>query len=240
VSRVLVVDDDDQIREALRRGLRARDYDVLTAGNGETALDVLAGAAVDVVVLDLGLPGIDGHEVIRRLRSFSDVPVVVLSVRESQSEKVMALDAGADDYVVKPFGMDELLARMRAAFRRVRPQGARPRLTFAELEIDLARQLVRLGGKPVHLTPTEYRLLEALATNAGKLLTHSWLLRRVWGPAYDRESHYVRVYVQQLRQKLGDDPGRPRYIITEPGLGYRWQPEPDEDRPLPAGDRGPS
>jgi two-component system, OmpR family, KDP operon response regulator KdpE len=228
VSKVLVVDDDHQIREALRRGLKARGYEVLSAGNGETALDILSGASVDVVVLDLGLPGIDGHEVIRRLRSFSDVPVVVLSVRESQSEKVTALDAGADDYVVKPFGMDELLARMRAALRRARPEEARPKLRFSELEIDLGRHLVHLGGQPVHLTPTEYRLLEALATNAGKLLTHSWLLRRVWGPAYDRESHYVRVYMQQLRQKLRDDPGRPRYIITEPGLGYRWKPEPDE------------
>jgi two-component system, OmpR family, KDP operon response regulator KdpE len=229
MSKVLVVDDDHQIREALRRGLQARGYDVLTAGNGETALDVLAGASVDVIVLDLGLPGIDGHEVIRRLRSFSDVPVVVLSVRESQSEKVTALDAGADDYVVKPFGMDELLARMRAALRRARPEEARPKLRFSDLEIDLARQLVYLGGERVHLTPTEYKLLEALVTNAGKLLTHSWLLRRVWGPAYDRESHYVRVFVQQLRQKLGDDPGRPRYIITEPGLGYRWKPEPDDE-----------
>jgi two-component system, OmpR family, KDP operon response regulator KdpE len=228
VPKVLIVDDDDQIREALRRGLRARDYEVLTAGNGETALDVLTGAAVDAVVLDLGLPGIDGHEVIRRLRSFTDVPVVVLSVRESQSEKVSALDAGADDYVVKPFGMDELLARLRAAVRRARPTEARPRLVFGDLELDLARQLVQLGGQPVHLTPTEYRLLEALATNSGKLLTHTWLLGRVWGPAYDRESHYVRVYIQQLRQKLGDDPARPRFIITEPGLGYRWRPEPEE------------
>ena len=228
MPKVLVVDDDHQIREALRRGLKARGYEVLGAANGETALDILSGALVDVVVLDLGLPGIDGHDVIRRLRSFSDVPVVVLSVRESQSEKVTALDAGADDYVVKPFGMDELLARMRAALRRARPEEARPKLRFSELELDLGRHLVRLGGQPVHLTPTEYRLLEALATNAGKLLTHSWLLRRVWGPAYDRESHYVRVYVQQLRQKLRDDPGRPRYIITEPGLGYRWKPEPDE------------
>lgn len=228
MPKVLVVDDDHQIREALRRGLKARGYEVLGAANGETALDILSGASVDVVVLDLGLPGIDGHDVIRRLRSFSDVPVVVLSVRESQSEKVTALDAGADDYVVKPFGMDELLARMRAALRRARPEEARPMLRFSELELDLGRHLVRLGGQPVHLTPTEYRLLEALATNAGKLLTHSWLLRRVWGPAYDRESHYVRVYVQQLRQKLRDDPGRPRYIITEPGLGYRWKPEPDE------------
>jgi two-component system KDP operon response regulator KdpE len=156
------------------------------------------------------------------------VPVVVLSVRESQSEKVAALDAGADDYVVKPFGMEELLARMRAALRRARPEESRPRLVFGDLEVDLARQLVQLGGQRVHLTPTEYRLLEALATNAGKLLTHAWLLRRVWGPAYDRESHYVRVYIQQLRQKLGDDPGHPRYIITEPGLGYRWKPEPEE------------
>lgn len=229
MSKVLVVDDDHQIREALRRGLRARGYEVLTAGNGETALDVLAGASVDVVVLDLGLPGIDGHEVIRRLRSFSDVPVVVLSVRESQSEKVTALDAGADDYVVKPFGMDELLARMRAALRRARPEEARPKLKFGDLQIDLARQFLTLEGEPVHLTPTEYRLLEAFVTNPGKLLTHRWLLQRVWGAGYASENQYLRVFIRQLRQKLGDDPARPRFIVTESGLGYRWRPDPDAD-----------
>jgi two-component system, OmpR family, KDP operon response regulator KdpE len=131
--------------------------------------------------------------------------------------------------VVKPFGMDELLARMRAALRRARPEQGRPTLRFGKLHLDLTRQLVTMDGRLLHLTPTEYRLLEALATNAGKLLTHAWLLRRVWGAAYERESHYVRVYVQQLRQKLGDEPGRARYIITEPGLGYRWTPEPDEE-----------
>jgi two-component system KDP operon response regulator KdpE len=227
MTSVLVVDDDAQIVRALRTGLRARGHDVLTAPNGETALDTLARAGVDLVILDLGLPGIDGIEVIRRLRGWLDVPVIVLSVREAHADKVTALDAGADDYVTKPFSIDELLARMRAVRRRAAGEAAPPVLRFDDLEIDLARRAVHLRGELVRLTPTEYRLLEAMATNAGKLLTHGWLLRKVWGPAYGRESHYVRVYVQQLRRKLDDDPGRPRFILTEPGLGYRWLAEPD-------------
>jgi len=227
MTSVLVVDDDAQIVRALRTGLRARGHDVLTAPNGETALDTLARAGVDLVILDLGLPGIDGIEVIRRLRGWLDVPVIVLSVREAHADKVAALDAGADDYVTKPFSIDELLARMRAVRRRAAGEAAPPVLRFDDLEIDLARRAVHLRGELVRLTPTEYRLLEAMATNAGKLLTHGWLLRKVWGPAYGRESHYVRVYVQQLRRKLDDDPGRPRFILTEPGLGYRWLAEPD-------------
>jgi two-component system KDP operon response regulator KdpE len=227
MTAVLVVDDDAQIVRALRTGLRARGHDVITAPNGETALDVLAGAAVDLVILDLGLPGIDGLEVIRRLRGWLDIPVIVLSVRESHAQKVAALDAGADDYVTKPFSIDELLARMRAVRRRASGEAAPPVLRFQDLEVDLARRAVRLRGDLVRLTPTEYRLLEAMATNAGKLLTHGWLLRKVWGPAYGTESHYVRVYVQQLRRKLEDDPSRPRFILTEPGLGYRWLAEPD-------------
>jgi two-component system, OmpR family, KDP operon response regulator KdpE len=226
MTSVLVVDDDSQILRALRTGLRARGHDVLTAPNGETALDVLAGTSVDLVILDLGLPGIDGIEVIRRLRGWLDVPVIVLSVREAHADKVAALDAGADDYVTKPFSIDELLARMRAVQRRAAGEASPPVLRFDDLEVDLARRGVHLGGELVRLTPTEYRLLEAMATNAGKLLTHAWLLRKVWGPAYGQESHYVRVYVQQLRRKLDDDPGRPRFILTEPGLGYRWLPEP--------------
>jgi two-component system KDP operon response regulator KdpE len=225
VERVLIVDDDPQILRALRTGLQTHGYEVLTAGNGETALDVLTESSVDVVVLDLGLPGIDGHEVIRRFRSWSDVPVVVLSVREGQQDKVTALDAGADDYLVKPFAMQELLARLRAVGRRARPQPAEPTLRYGDLRIDLSRQLVRLGDETLHLTPTELRLLTAMATNPGKLLTHSWLLQRVWGPGYASESHLLRVYVQQLRRKLGDDPGRPRFIVTETGLGYRWMDE---------------
>jgi two-component system KDP operon response regulator KdpE len=229
-SRVLVVDDDPQILRAVRTSLQARGYEVRTAGNGETALDDLAGTAADLVILDLSLPGIDGQEVIRRLRDFSDVPVLVLSVRESQDEKITALDAGADDYVTKPFAIGELLARMRALERRAHADEESPAavLRFDDLEVDLARQLVRLGGERVGLTPTEYRLLEALVTNPGKLLTHRWLLSKVWGPGYGSETHYVRIYVRQLRRKLRDDPARPRFILTESGLGYRWRPEPDQ------------
>jgi two-component system, OmpR family, KDP operon response regulator KdpE len=226
-SRVLVVDDDAQILRAVRTGLQARGYQVSTASNGETALDRLSTESVDLVVLDLSLPGIDGHEVIRRLRTFSDVPVLILSVRESQDDKVAALDAGADDYLTKPFAIGELLARMRAVERRAQPeQGAIAVARFGELEVDLAKQLVRLDGQPLHLTATEYRLLETFVTHPGKLLTHGWLLSRIWGPGYATETHYVRVYVRALRRKLGDDPGQARFIVTEPGLGYRWQPEP--------------
>ena len=208
---------------AVANALKARDYDVLTAGNGETALDVLAREEVDLMLLDLGLPGIEGHEVIRRLRAWSDVPVIVISVRDAQAEKVAALDAGADDYVIKPFGIGELLARMRAVHRRSASEAATdPIVTFDELTIDLTKKLVVLDGERVHLTPTEYRLLEAMATNPGKLLTHAWLLAKVWGPGYGTESNYLRLYIKQLRRKLGDVPSDPRWITTEPGLGYRW------------------
>jgi two-component system KDP operon response regulator KdpE len=228
-SRVLVVDDDAQILRAVRTGLQARGYEVTTAGNGETALDRLATEPVDLVVLDLTLPGIDGHDVIRRLRAFSEVPVLVLSVRESQDDKIVALDAGADDYVTKPFAIGELLARMRALERRAHAGAPDAALRFGGLEVDLARQLVRLENRTVQLTKTEYRLLEAFVTHPGTLLTHRWLLSRVWGPGYATETHYVRIYVRQLRQKLGDDVSRPRYIVTESGLGYRWRPEPDRE-----------
>jgi two-component system KDP operon response regulator KdpE len=230
-GRVLVVDDDAQILRAVRTGLQARGYEVTTAPNGETALDRLATEPMDLVILDLSLPGIDGHEVIRRLRAFSEVPVLVLSVRESHDEKIAALDAGADDYVTKPFSIGELLARMRALERRAHSEAdvAGARLRFGELEVDLPRQLVLLHGDQVRLTKTEYRLLEAFVTHPGKLLTHAWLLSKVWGPGYDRETHYVRIYVRALRTKLGDDPGRPTFIVTEPGLGYRWRLEPDRE-----------
>lgn len=225
--RVLVVDDDPQIRRAVGTSLRARGYDVATAADGEAALEVLTASSHDLVILDLGLPGLDGHEVIKRLRAWSEAPVIVLSVREGQEDKIAALDAGADDYVTKPFAIEELLARMRAVERRVVPEKLPPVLRFGELEIDLARQLVRLGGAQVQLTPTEYRLLEAMASNPGKLLTHHWLLDKVWGPGYGSES--LRVYVKQLRQKLRDDPARPSWITTEPGMGYRWRLEPTPD-----------
>jgi two-component system KDP operon response regulator KdpE len=225
---VLVVDDDQQILRALRTSLKVRGHRIRTAANGETALDLLTRERFDVVVLDLGLPGIDGTEVIRRVRAWSDVPIIVLSVRERQEDKVAALDAGADDYVTKPFAMEELLARMRAVRRRSAAEPPRASYRFGELELDLSREAVKLRGELVHLTPTEYRLLEAMASHPGKLLTHAWLLERVWGPGSADQSHYLRVYVRQLRRKLGDDPGRPRFIVTESGLGYRWQPEPDE------------
>jgi two-component system, OmpR family, KDP operon response regulator KdpE len=227
VAQVLVVDDDAQILRAVRTSLQARDYDVTTAGNGETALDRVATEPVDLMILDLSLPGIDGHEVIRRLRTFSDVPVLVLSVRDAQDEKIAALDAGADDYVTKPFAIGELLARMRALERRTQTEASSPVLRFGDLEVDLSRQLVQGRAGPLHLTKTEYRLLEAFVTHPGKLLTHGWLLSTVWGPGYGQEIHYVRVYVRALRKKLGDDPGRPRFIVTEPGIGYRWKPEPE-------------
>ncbi len=221
-ARVLVVDDEPQILRVMSTSLRGQGFDVLTASNGETALDELGRSTVDLVVLDLGLPGMDGQEVIRRLRSWSDIPVIVLSVREAHGDKVAALDAGADDYVTKPFVIEELLARIRAVQRRAVGEPAPSVLNYGELDVDLGRKLVTLAGRPVHLTRTEYVLLEALATNPGKLLTHQWLLQRVWGPGYSNELHYLRVFVRQLRQKLGDDAAHPKWIVTEPGLGYRW------------------
>jgi two-component system KDP operon response regulator KdpE len=231
MTSVLVIDDERQILRALKAGLSAHGYEVLTADTGEAGLDAVATASPDCVILDLGLPDIDGTEVIRRLRGWSEVPVIVLSVRDAGSAKVGALDAGADDYVNKPFAMDELLARMRATLRRVKSATpAPPVLRFGDLEVDLERALVRRGGQPVRLTPTEYGLLQEFVTNPGKLLTHSWLLRRVWGFGYGGESHYIRIYVRQLRRKIGDEAGAPRYIATEPGMGYRWIDEPSDDR----------
>ncbi len=230
--QVLVVDDDPQMLRAVSNALKARSYSVLTARDGESALDFLAEEQVDLVLLDLGLPGLDGHEVIERLRSWSETPVIVLSVRDAQDEKVAAFDAGADDYVTKPFGTKELLARMRAVLRRATPDEPEPSvLRFDGLEIDLPRQLVTLDQERIHLTPTEYRLLEAVATHPGKLMTHGLLLQMVWGPGYGTESNYLRLYVRQLRQKLGDDPAHPKWITTEPGLGYRWLPEPRREAP---------
>ena len=228
-EKVLVVDDDDQILRALRTSLRAHGYDVVVASNGESALETAATSGADVVVLDLGLPDIDGLEVIRRLRTWTQVPVIILSVRDSQEEKVGALDLGADDYVTKPFGIEELLARMRAVQRRRKPEDVPAVLTFGPLEVDLAREQVQLDGDPLRLTPIEYKLLTTMATNAGKLLTHRFLLQKVWGPSYGTESHYLRVFMRQLRQKLGDNPNKPRYIVTEPGLGYRWKAEPERE-----------
>lgn len=226
-QRVLVVDDDSQMLKAVTNALTARGYDVLSAATGESALSLAAEEELDLMLLDLGLPGIKGREVIERLRTWTELPVIVISVQESQEDKVAALDAGADDFVTKPFGMKELLARMRAVRRRAGSDAdPRPILRFDGLEIDLLKKLVKLDGVAVHLTPTEYRLLESMATNPGKLLTHSWLLQKVWGPGYGTESNYLRLYVRQLRQKLRDTPSSPIWITTEPGLGYRWIPEP--------------
>ena len=224
MTKVLVVDDERQIARALRTSLGANGYEVETAGTGEEALELAATWSPDSLILDLGLPDLDGIEVIRRLRGWSDVPVIVLSVRDSRSDKIRALDAGADDYVNKPFAMEELLARMRATLRRSHPEPEpSPVLRFGDLEVDLQRTQARMNGEPLRLTPTEWALLEAFVTNPGKLLTHQWMLRRVWGPGYTLDqSHYLRIYVRQLRRKIGDDVTDPRYVATERGMGYRW------------------
>src|SRR5437588_1537663 len=223
--KVLVVDDEPQILRALRAALRSQGDDVTVASTAEEALDAASADPPDLVILDLGLPDRDGTEVIRELRSWSDVPVIVLSVREAQAEKVAALDAGADDYVTKPFGTPELLARMRAARRRATAADqSDPVRSFGDLVVDLGKKLVTVGGSPVHLTRTEYGVLEAMATNPGKLLTHRWLLQRVWGPQYGDESNYLRVYVRQLRQKLGDA-AAPRCIATDAAGVGRWSLE---------------
>ncbi|OFW79346.1 MAG: DNA-binding response regulator [Actinobacteria bacterium RBG_19FT_COMBO_70_19] len=223
MTRILIVDDEPQIRRALRTSLQAHGYEVETAGTGGEGLERAVDTAPDLVFLDLGLPDLDGTEVIRRLRAFSEVPVIVLSVRDQQADKVAALDVGADDYVTKPFGMEELLARLRATLRRAHPEEPAPPVQrFGDVEVDLGKRLVTRAGEPIHLTKTEYGLLEALVTNPGKLLTHQWLLRKVWGQGYGEESHYLRVYVRALRKKLGDDAAAPALILTEPGVGYRW------------------
>jgi two-component system KDP operon response regulator KdpE len=227
VTKVLVVDDEPQIRRALRTSLEAHGYEVAAVGTGEEGVLYVADSAPDLVFLDLGLPDIDGTEVVRRVRAFSEVPVIVLSVRDGSHDKVDALDAGADDYVTKPFAMEELLARARATLRRrASADPSPPLLSFGRLQLDLARRLVTRDAEVVHLTPTEYSLLEALATNPGKLLTHQWLLRKVWGQGYGSETTYLRTYVRALRRKLGDDASAPALILTEPGVGYRWVAEP--------------
>jgi two-component system KDP operon response regulator KdpE len=223
VSTILLIEDDPSLRRALRTTLRNREFDVLEAATGESAIVIAADGRPDVVLLDLGLPDLDGLDVLRRLRAFTEIPVIVLTARDDQHEKVRSLDAGADDYVTKPFDVEELLARIRAALRRVPNPAAAPVVIHVDdLEIDLARRLVTRGAEPIHLTRTELTLLEQLARHPGKLLTQEYLLREVWGPGYGTESNYLRVYVGQLRKKLGDDAARPRLIATEPGIGYRW------------------
>jgi two-component system KDP operon response regulator KdpE len=219
-ARVLVVDDEPQILRALKTSLRGAGYEVDTAETAEAALTAAALNPPDAVILDLVLPDGRGIDVTRELRTWSSVPVIVLSVVGDETEKVAALDAGADDYVTKPFGIDELLARLRAAMRRGEPSHE-PVIEVGELRVDLEKRAVWFAGAPVQLTPHEFRLLRLLVRNEGKLLTHATILREVWGRAYSEESHYLHVYVSQLRRKIEPDPTRPRYLLTQPGVGYR-------------------
>jgi two-component system KDP operon response regulator KdpE len=224
MTSVLIVEDEPQLLRALAINLRARRYDVQTAADGTTALTLAGRRPPDLVILDLGLPDIDGIDVIHGLRGWTQTPIVVLSARQDQADKVAALDAGADDYVTKPFGMDELLARLRAALRRTTPQDNQPAVTLGSFTVDLATKTVTGGGETVHLTPTEWHLLEVLVRNTGKLVGQPQLLRELWGPGYETQTNYLRVYIAQLRRKLETDPSRPRHLLTEPGLGYRFQP----------------
>jgi len=238
VTTVLVIDDEPQIVRALRINLRVRQYDVHAAGTAGEALELAARYRPDLVILDLGLPDLDGVEVIHGLRGWTDAPIIVLSGRADSTDKVEALDAGADDYVTKPFGMDELLARMRAVSRRATADGDVPQVRLGDLVVDLAAKRVRrtatteanqhAGNGDIRLTPTEWHLLEVLLRNPGKLLSQQQLLAEVWGPGYSDATGNLRLYMAQLRRKLEPDPARPRWLLTEPGMGYRYQPGPDE------------
>ena len=223
MTRVLVIDDEPSILRALRINLTARNYEVSTACDGTSGLAAISRERPDAVILDLGLPDMDGTQVIHGVRGWSATPIIVLSVWGAEHQKVAALDAGADDYVTKPFGMDELLARLRAAVRRAVPAPDEPVVTTADFTVDLAAKRVTKDGADVRLTPTEWQLLEILVRNRGRLITQKQLLQDVWGPSYGSESNYLRVYVAQLRRKLEPEPSRPRYLLTEPGMGYRFQ-----------------
>jgi two-component system KDP operon response regulator KdpE len=227
VTRVLVVDDEPQILRALRINLRVRQYEVLTAATGAEALDVAGRHPPDLIILDLGLPDLSGLEVIEGLRGWTSVPIVVLSGRADSADKVEALDVGADDYVTKPFSMDELLARMRAALRRSGPPDDEPQIKLGDLVVDLAaRRVAGSTGGDIRLTPTEWHLLEVLLRNPGKLMSQQQLLTEVWGPGYASATGNLRLYMAQLRRKLEPDQARPQWLITEPGMGYRFQPDP--------------
>jgi two-component system, OmpR family, KDP operon response regulator KdpE len=222
MTHVLVVEDDRALRQALAINLRARQYDVTAVDDGTAALAAAASHPPDVVILDLGLPDMDGNEVIQGLRGWSQAPIIVLSARTTQGDKVVALDVGADDYMTKPFGMDELLARLRAALRRAGSDPDAPVVETDSFTIDLATKQASTSAGPVHLTPTEWHLLEVLIRHEGKLVSRRDLLQEVWGPAYETETNYLRVYMAQLRRKLEADPSHPRHLITEPGMGYRF------------------
>jgi two-component system KDP operon response regulator KdpE len=222
-ARVLVVDDEPHIRRTLEINLAARGYQVDLAGTARAAIDLAAKKRPDLVILDLGLPGLDGIEVVRGLREWSSVPILVLSAREAEQAKVAALDAGADDYVTKPFGMDELVARVRAALRRAAPPEEEATVVTTDFTVDLAaKRIVRSDGE-VRLTPTQWHLVEVMVRHRGKLVTQRQLLQEVWGPTYLDETHYLRVFLAQIRRKLEPDPSHPRYFITEPGMGYRFE-----------------
>jgi two-component system KDP operon response regulator KdpE len=222
VSKVLVIEDEAPLRRALRIFLVAHDYDVVLAASGQEGLDAAAREHPDVVILDLGLPDMDGVSVATALRGWSTTPIVVLSARDAEPVKVAALDAGADDYVTKPFAMNEFLARLRAALRRATPTEQERDVATPDFTIDLGAKQVRRNGDTVHLTPTEWQIVEVLVRNRGRLVTQQQLLQQVWGPQYERETHYLRIYMSQIRRKLEPDPSRPRYFITEPGMGYRF------------------
>ncbi len=224
MTRVLVIDDEAPILRALKINLTARKYEVSTAVDGASGLEAMARDRPDVLILDLGLPDMDGTEVIRGVRGWTSTPIIVLSAWGQESQKVAALDAGADDYVTKPFGMDELLARLRAAVRRASPAPDEPVVAAGDFTVDLATKRVTRGGSDVRLTPTEWQLLEVLVRNSGRLVSQRQLLHEVWGPGYQTEGNYLRVFVAQLRRKLESDPSRPRYLLTEAGMGYRFQP----------------
>ncbi len=225
MTRILVVDDEPQIRKALSVNLRARGYDVDLAASGEEALTLAAAHHPDLVLLDIGLPGIDGIEVVEGLRGWTTVPIIMLSVRDAEEDKVRALDAGADDYVTKPFGMNEVLARLRAALRRHHRTPEEPVVLTQGFHLDLAQKTAVVGEETVHLTPTEWAIVEVLVRNPGRLVTQRHLLQEVWGPQYEHETNYLRVHLAAIRKKLEPTPGRPRYFVTEPGIGYRFEPE---------------
>lgn len=224
--RILIVDDERPIRRYLRAVLSAQGFTIQEASCGKDALMAAASEHPDLIILDLGLPDIDGVEVTRRLREWSQIPIIILSVREQENDKVSALDAGADDYLTKPFGTEELLARIRVALRRLGQSAGEPLYKLEDLVMDLSQRIVFFRGTEVSLTPTEYDLLRVLVQNAGKVLTHSYLLRQVWGSTYEEDAHLLRVNMSNLRRKIEPDPARPHYIITEPGVGYRLRAEP--------------
>lgn len=221
-ARILAIDDEPQIRRALRRTLEAHEYDVRTAASGGEAIDALPWRP-DVILLDVMLPDIDGLELARRIRGQSDVPIIVLSARGEEAQKVRALDQGCDDYITKPFSTDELLARIRVALRHAAGQSTVPLIEIDDLRIDLERRRVAHGDREIHLTPTEYDVLKFLVLHAGKVVTHRMLLAQVWGPEHVEETQYLHVFMSQLRHKLEPQPARPRYILTEPGVGYRFR-----------------